>query len=157
VTKRQGVEKMKPGRKPTDIDEDLIANWAHQGFRWPDIATELEITDRSLRRIRAVNPQIDRAYEKGLARMRRSLRVKQYDLAMAGSVTMLIWLGKNELNQTDKSDQRTLHLHANVDSQDALQALSNDELLERLSTLREMEALEEGAIDIEGENVPSLE
>ena len=157
MTKRQGVEKMKPGRKPTDIDEDLIANWAHQGFRWPDIATELEITDRSLRRIRAVNPQIDRAYEKGLARMRRSLRVKQYDLAMAGSVTMLIWLGKNELNQTDKSDQRTLHLHANVDSQDALQALSNDELLERLSTLREMEALEEGAIDIEGENVPSLE
>jgi len=136
---------------------DNISDWAQEGFRWPDIATELEISDRTLRRYRAVNPLIDQAYEKGLARMRRSLRAKQYAMAMAGSVTMLIWLGKNELGQTDKSDQRTLHLHANVDSQDALQALSNDELLERLSTLREMEALEEGAIDIEGENVPSLE
>jgi len=157
VTKRQGVEKTKPGPKPIEVDGDKIADWATSGFRWPDIATELEISPRTLRRYRAVNPHIDQAYEKGLARMRRTLRAKQYEMAMAGSVTMLIWLGKNELNQTDKSDQRTLHLHANVDSQDALQALSNDELLERLSTLREMEALEEGAIDIEGENVPSIE
>ena len=147
------------GSKPklSEVPMDNISDWAQEGFRWPDIATELEISDRTLRRYRAVNPLIDQAYEKGLARMRRSLRAKQYAMAMAGSVTMLIWLGKNELNQTDKSDQRTLHLHANVDSQDALQALSNDELLERLSTLREMEALEEGAIDIEGENVPSIE
>ena len=147
------------GSKPKlpEVPLDRISEWAQVGFRWPDIAVELGISDRTLRRYRAVNPLIDQHYEKGISRMRRSLRSKQYAMAMAGSVTMLIWLGKNELGQTDKSDQRTLHLHANVDSQDALQALSNDELLERLSTLREMEALEEGAIDIEGENVPSIE
>lgn len=35
---------------------------------------------------------------------RRSLRRKQYEIAMAGNPTMLIWLGKNWLEQTDKTD-----------------------------------------------------
>lgn len=34
--------------------------------------------------------------------MRVNLKRKQYDVAMAGNVTMLIWLGKNELGQSDK-------------------------------------------------------
>lgn len=40
------------------------------------------------------------------AAMRTNLRKKQYDVAMAGNVSMLIWLGKNELGQTDKVDQK---------------------------------------------------
>jgi hypothetical protein len=36
--------------------------------------------------------------------MRTNLRKKQYDVAMAGNVSMLIWLGKNELGQKDKLD-----------------------------------------------------
>jgi len=36
--------------------------------------------------------------------MRVNLRKKQYDVAMAGNVSMLIWLGKNELNQTDRQE-----------------------------------------------------
>lgn len=36
------------------------------------------------------------------AAMRTNLRKKQYDVAMAGNVSMLIWLGKNELGQKDK-------------------------------------------------------
>jgi len=35
--------------------------------------------------------------------MRVNLRKKQYDIAMTGNVSMLIWLGKNELNQSDKN------------------------------------------------------
>lgn len=31
-----------------------------------------------------------------------SLRRKQFEVAMAGNPTMLIWLGRNMLNQTDK-------------------------------------------------------
>ena len=34
--------------------------------------------------------------------LRINLLKKQYDVAMAGNVSMLIWLGKNELNQKDK-------------------------------------------------------
>jgi len=33
-----------------------------------------------------------------------SLRRKQYSTAMAGNATMLVWLGKNWLGQTDKLD-----------------------------------------------------
>lgn len=36
--------------------------------------------------------------------MRVNIRKKQYDVAMAGNVSMLIWLGKNELGQKDKLD-----------------------------------------------------
>jgi len=85
--------------------------------------------------------------------MRRSLRAKQYQIAMAGSVAMLIFLGKNELGQADKRDDRSLHVHVEADAQDALSALSIEELRERLSTLHEIAALEEGAIEIEGELV----
>jgi len=144
---------MKPGPKPIPVDGDRIADWAQVGYRWPDIAAELGISDRTLRRYRAVNPQIDQGYEKGLARMRYSLRSKQYEVAMAGSVAMLIFLGKNELGQADKRDDRSLHVHVEADAQDALSALSIEELRERLTTLHEIAALEEGSIDIAGELV----
>lgn len=32
------------------------------------------------------------------------LHVKQYDAAMSGNITMLIWLGKNRLGQADKTE-----------------------------------------------------
>lgn len=35
---------------------------------------------------------------------RMSLRRRQYSLAMDGNSTMLVWLGKNWLGQTDKSE-----------------------------------------------------
>ena len=38
--------------------------------------------------------------------MRVNIRKKQYDVAMAGNVSMLIWLGKNELGQSDKVDNK---------------------------------------------------
>lgn len=33
-----------------------------------------------------------------------AIRRKQYEVAMSGNVTMLIWLGKNKLGQTDKQE-----------------------------------------------------
>ena len=37
-------------------------------------------------------------------KIRINLSKKQYDVAMAGNPTMLIWLGKNELGQADKHE-----------------------------------------------------
>ena len=34
------------------------------------------------------------------------LRAKQFEIAMQGDKTMLVWLGKNRLNQADKIEQR---------------------------------------------------
>jgi hypothetical protein len=40
--------------------------------------------------------------------LRINLLKKQYDVAMAGNVSMLIWLGKNELGQKDKIENEHL-------------------------------------------------
>jgi hypothetical protein len=42
--------------------------------------------------------------EQKRAEVKNNLRLKQYEIAMKGNVSMLIWLGKNELGQSDKMD-----------------------------------------------------
>ena len=34
------------------------------------------------------------------------LRAKQYEIAMSGDKTMLVWLGKNRLEQSDKIEKK---------------------------------------------------
>lgn len=41
------------------------------------------------------------AIERGRAKGRRSLQAKQFEVAMKGNVSMLIWLGKQLLGQKD--------------------------------------------------------
>lgn len=43
--------------------------------------------------------------QKGRDRGKMSLKRKQYETAMGGNVTMLIWLGKQHLGQKDKSPE----------------------------------------------------
>lgn len=43
-----------------------------------------------------------------------SIRRKQYQLAMEGDKTMLIWLGKQMLGQTDRADQTLQHKGSGV-------------------------------------------
>ncbi len=44
-----------------------------------------------------------RAYEKGFGRLKIPLRRQQIETAKKGNVSMLIWLGKQLLDQSDKS------------------------------------------------------
>ena len=60
-----------------------------------------------------------------------SLRRKQYDVAMAGSIPMLIWLGKQYLQQSDKMEQK---VEANQQSQVTI--IADDELKARLAKIR---------------------
>lgn len=43
-------------------------------------------------------------YKKHSASGKMSLRRKQYEVAMAGNTSMLIWLGKQHLGQADKQE-----------------------------------------------------
>ena len=43
-----------------------------------------------------------RAYEKGFGRLKIPLRRQQIETAKKGNVSMLIWLGKQLLDQSDK-------------------------------------------------------
>lgn len=47
------------------------------------------------------------AIEKGNAQGKQSLRRQQYEVAMKGNASMLIWLGKQWLGQTDKVEATT--------------------------------------------------
>jgi hypothetical protein len=53
------------------------------------------------------------AHKKHAGKGRISLRRKQYEVAMKGNVTMLIWLGKQHLGQADKQETKQ---HVNVSS-----------------------------------------
>jgi len=44
-------------------------------------------------------------YKAGLENARKSLRRRQWDAADEGNITMLVWLGKQYLKQSDKSEQ----------------------------------------------------
>ena len=52
---------------------------------------------------------LKRKYEnfitKGKGNLKQRLKRKQIDVALAGNVSMLIWLGKNYLGQADKLDE----------------------------------------------------
>jgi len=43
-----------------------------------------------------------------MGRVRIKLLQKQYDVAMSGNVTMLIWLGKQHLGQSDKVETKSV-------------------------------------------------
>lgn len=50
------------------------------------------------------DPKFSEAVEKGKEKGKSMLRQKQYDLAMEGNPTMLIWLGKQVLGQRDRHE-----------------------------------------------------
>jgi len=69
-----------------------------------EIAEALGCSQDTLARGRARCPELDQALNRGRAAGRRSLRRKQYEMAMMGHPTMLVWLGKQLLMQRDKQD-----------------------------------------------------
>jgi hypothetical protein len=60
-----------------------------------------------------------------------SIRRKQYEMAMGGSVPLLIWLGKQYLGQSDKMEQK---VESNEQSQVTI--IADDELKARLAKIR---------------------
>lgn len=71
---------------------DLAATWADQ----KEIAQILDIPLGTLRY------NFAKELEKGRAETKQALRRAQIKLALGGNVTMLIWLGKNILGQSDQ-------------------------------------------------------
>lgn len=46
--------------------------------------------------------------------IRRNIMKKQYEVAMTGNVTMLIWLGKQWLNMSDRVEQVVTYKHSDL-------------------------------------------
>lgn len=59
-------------------------------------------------------------YKQKSARGKIAIRRKQHQVGMGGNVTMLIWLGKNTLGQTDKQESTSIEkIQINIDKADS--------------------------------------
>lgn len=121
------VVKLRPGPR-CKLEEDfayslhVIRHLAGIRCTQEEIATALDVSDTTLERFLKKHEQAREAYRAGVRTNTASLRRRQYEVAMAGNVQMLIFLGKNYLAQSDKYD-----VAANVNTtshEDALDALS---------------------------------
>ena len=93
--------------------ESLIIWSAHAEY----IADQLGVSEDTLsRRIKEKHGVSFAEYRnKQKEKIRINLAKKQYDVAMSGNPTLLIWLGKNELGQSDKNETALTVSEINID------------------------------------------
>lgn len=84
-------------RALADIDEVEVARLARDGASNREIAALVGCDEGTIR------GRFSATVTKMRAERRIWLRARQNKLADEGNVTMLIWLGKNELEQTDRA------------------------------------------------------
>lgn len=77
------------------IDPNEVEKLASLGMKNSEIADWLEIDDSTL------NYNFKQNLTKGRLKLNQSLRQAQIRLALSGNATMLIWLGKNVLGQSE--------------------------------------------------------
>lgn len=85
-------------RKQVEIDQQLVEDLAAIGCTDAEIATICRVSERTIQR------RCREALAAGRARLKSSLKRKQVELALGGNVSMLIWLGKQYLEQRDRQD-----------------------------------------------------
>jgi hypothetical protein len=79
------------------LDEDLMLRLARIGLANYEIAAVLECDGKTLAKFGEI-------LDEGRAHARASVKRKQFEMAIAGNVTMLVWVGKNLCGQADKSE-----------------------------------------------------
>lgn len=92
------VNSMAGGRPPKVIDYALVERLASIQCTQEEIANILEVSTKTLQR----DEKFCLIYKKGLDNGRMSLRRYQWEAAKKGNTTMLVWLGKQYLGQSDK-------------------------------------------------------
>jgi hypothetical protein len=78
------------------LDGETVSAMASLGLTQNEVALALGCSHDTIYR------RFGESFDAGKAKLSGSLRKKQVQLALAGNVTMLIWLGKNMLGQSDK-------------------------------------------------------
>ena len=95
------------GQPPIEFDEkdfDVIETFGRIKASYQLMADHFKCSKMTIhRRMDDENSEYCYRYKKGLNETVSALANKQIDVAMGGNVTMLIWLGKQLLEQTDKS------------------------------------------------------
>ena len=88
----------KVGRPRIEIDYTMAEKYGAVMCTIVEIASLMGVSVSRLEH----DPEFMQAYKRGLDNGKSSLRRSQYKAALAGNPTMLIWLGKQYLGQSDK-------------------------------------------------------
>lgn len=85
-----------------------------------ECAAVLGVTEPTWIKFKKENPEVIDALEQGQGEGRASLRRRQFKAANDGNATMLIWLGKQYLDQKDKQEiEQSGTLTLNIIPEDA--------------------------------------
>lgn len=102
----------KMGRPRRKFDLEKVTVMASIGASPYEMASYFDCSTRVIQQRMAedeedpVKGDFLRAYKKGFGEVKRGLRRVQIETAMNGNPALLIWLGKNLLDQTDKIDSK---------------------------------------------------
>ncbi len=100
-------EKDKGGRPRIEMTEEMYGKITGiSTMQCPDeeVAAFLGMSYSTFKRRKAEDPRLVEAIESGRDHGRQALRAAQWSKAIDGNVTMMIWLGKQYLGQSDKTD-----------------------------------------------------
>ena len=101
----------KPGPKPIEINWEQVEKLAGLFCTQEEIASVIGCSVDTLAR----RKEFADIMKKGQAEGRASLRRWQFVKARDGNVTMLIWLGKQYLGQSDKVEQTVMDKNFDVE------------------------------------------
>jgi len=109
------MPKRKRGRPKVIIDWQEVGAMFEANSFAVDVARYIGCDDETLskRCIKDLGITLSEYRQRCKAKGDVRLRAKQYDLALDGDRTMLIWLGKQRLNQTDKHETQMLDKDGN--------------------------------------------
>jgi hypothetical protein len=119
-------------RPQKEVDPEMVKKLASLGCTTKDIGDVVGCSDQTLTR------RFSEELSIGRANLRNRLRAKQIEVAMSGNVSMLIWLGKQLLDQSDKLNTTNSYkpMHVVIDGQrfstdrNTTSTSSTDEVLE---------------------------
>lgn len=102
ATKRES--KGSVGRPRIEFDMDVVGKLAEIQCTYAEIAAVCGVSEDTITRRVAEEPEFAEAIKRGRESGKESLRRVQWKLAMRGHPTMLVWLGKQALGQKDRAD-----------------------------------------------------
>jgi hypothetical protein len=90
------------GRPRKPIDLKLVETFGSLGLTGEEMAALLKVDGATIsHRMNAQDSEFLKAYKTGFSTLKKSLRRKQIAVALKGNCGMLIWLGKQLLDQHD--------------------------------------------------------
>jgi hypothetical protein len=107
------------GRPKKNIDPLQVEKLAAINCSYAEMAAVLNCSVDLLQR------RFPQVIEKGRETGKMSLKRKQYEVAMSGNVTMLIWLGKIILGQREEQPSVTITAHPSPKTETALNEIKD--------------------------------